>query len=149
MKKIINGRRYDTQTAKLVGYTSYSTPGSLDYWREDLYVKRTGEYFIHGQGGPMSKYLERIGENEWSYGHEIRPISLDRAKAWAEKYLDADIYEEIFGQVLEDKVQVSTWIEEKVKVEADMLKGKGYTQSDIFEAGVLALKALMEERQSK
>lgn len=40
----------------------------------------------------------------------------------------------------EDKVQVNCWIDEKVKAEADMLKGKGYTQGDIFEAGVKALQ---------
>lgn len=139
MKKIINGRRYDTQTAKLVGHTSYSTPGSLDYWSEDLYRKKTGEFFLHGQGGPMSKYLERIGENEWSYGHEIRPISLDRAKAWAEKYLSADEYEETFGKVEEGKVQISTWIEESIKEEIDKLRDeKGITIADIIKEGVRA-----------
>lgn len=139
MKRIISGRRYDTQTAKLVGYTSYSTPGSLVYWREDLYRKKTGEFFLHGQGGPLSKYFEKIGENEWSYGHEIIPLSLRKAQRWVQKYLDADTYEELFGRVSEDKVQVNCWIDEKVKAEADMLKGKGYTQGDIFEAGVKAL----------
>src|SRR5690554_91779 len=137
MKRIISGRRYDTQTAKLVGHTSYSTPGSLDYWREDLYRKKTGEFFLHGQGGPMSKYLERTGENEWSYGHEIRPISMDRAKAWAEKYLDADEYEKIFGKVEEGKVQISTWIEESIKDQIDKLRDeKGITIADIIKAGV-------------
>jgi len=137
MKKIINGRRYDTQTAKLVGHTSYSTPGSLDYWSEDLYRKKTGEFFMHGQGGPMSKYLERTEENEWSYGHEIRPISMDRAKAWAEKYLDADEYEKIFGKVEEGKVQISTWIEESIKDQIDKLRDeKGITIADIIKAGV-------------
>lgn len=141
MKKIINGKRYDTQTAKLVGSTSYSTPGSLDYWSEDLYRKKTGEFFMHGQGGPMSKYLERIGENEWSYGHEIRPISPERAQEWAEKYLDADEYEAIFGKVEEDKVQVSTWIEESIKEEIDKLRDEqGLTIADIIKAGVLHSK---------
>jgi|SRR5690554_960523 len=146
MKRIINGRRYDTETAKLVGYTSYSTPGDFNYWCEDLYLKRTGEFFIHGQGGPMSKYSQQVGQNEWTGGQEIIPLSLSEAQEWAEKYLGADEYEALFGKVEEGKVQVSTWIDEKVKAEADMLKGKGYTQSDIFEAGV---KALMEERQGR
>jgi hypothetical protein len=141
MKKIINGRRYDTQTAKLVGYTSYSTPGSLDYWSEDLYRKKTGEYFLYGQGGPMSKYSRRTGENEWSFGHEIRPLTLDEAKAWAEKHLDADIFEAIFGKVEEGKVQVSTWLEESIKTEIDKLREtKGFTIADIIKAGVLHSK---------
>ena len=140
MKKIISGRRYDTQTAKLVGYTSYSTPGNLDYWCEDLYLKRTGEYFIHGQGGPMSKYLERTGENEWGYGHEIIPLSLSEAQEWIEKYLDADIYEELFGRVSEGKVQAATWVSEDVKGQIDDLrKEKGLTLVEIIEAGVKAL----------
>ena len=140
MKRIISGRRYDTQTAKLVGYTSYSTPGSLVYWREDLYRKKTGEFFLHGQGGPLSKYFEKIGENEWSYGHEIIPLSLSEAQEWVEKCLDADTYEEIFGEVEEDKVQVSTWIEEGIKGEIDKLREEqGHTIADIIKAGVKAL----------
>lgn len=55
MKKIINGRRYDTDRAKEVGYDYYSNPGDFSYWRETLYRKNTGEFFstvvvdqIHG-----------------------------------------------------------------------------------------------------
>lgn len=140
MKKIINGRRYDTETAKLVGYTSYSTPGDFGYWCEDLYRKRTGEFFIHGQGGPMSKYSERLSENEWGYGHEIRPLSLKEAQVWVEKHLDADIYEEIFGRVSEGKVQAATWVSEDIKRQIDDLrKEKGHTLVEIIEAGVKAL----------
>lgn len=141
MKRIINGRRYDTETAKLVGYTSYDTPGSLSYWSEDLYRKKTGEYFLYGMGGPMSKYGKQTGQNEWSYGHEIRPLTLDEAKAWAEKYLDADTFEEIFGAVEENKVQVSTWIEKSIKQEIDKLRNeKGLTIADIIKEGVLHSK---------
>ena len=140
MKKFISGRRYDTETAKLVGYTSYSTPGDFGYWREDLYRKRTGEFFIHGQGGPMSKYSERLSENEWGYGHEIRPLSLKEAQVWVEKYLDADTYDEIFGRVAESKVQVGTWVDLGIKEKiADLRKEKGITLVEIIEAGVKAL----------
>ena len=112
-------------------------PGSLDYWCEDLYLKRTGEYFIHGQGGPMSKYSKRTGQNEWSYGHEIRPLSLDEAKAWAEKHLSGDEYEKIFGKVQEGKVQVSTWIEESIKEVIDKLRDEqGLTIADIIKKGI-------------
>ena len=82
----------------------------------------------------------QIGENEWGYGHEIRPISPERAKAWAEKYLDADEYEAIFGVVEEGKTQVSTWIEEGIKGEMDKLREEqGHTIADIIKAGVKAL----------
>ena len=137
MKKIINGRRYDTKTARLVGLTSYGTPGDLYYWCEDLYLKKNGEYFIHGQGGPMSKYSQAVGQNTWTGGQKIIPLSLDDAKHWGEKYLDADAYEKIFGKIEESKVQVSTWIEESVKAEIDKLRDEqGLTIADIIKAGV-------------
>ena len=49
----------------------------------------------------MSKYGVAYGNNEWGYGEEIQPLTVDEAKAWAEEHLDADEYEEIFGEVEE------------------------------------------------
>lgn len=141
MKRIINGRRYDTSTAKLLGVASYGICTDFAYWREELYVKRTGEYFLYGEGGPMSKYSQQVGQNEWKGGHEIRPLSLKEAKKWSEKFLSADTYEEIFGKVEEGKVQVSTWIEKGIKAEIDKLRDEqGLTIADIIKAGVLHSK---------
>ena len=138
MKRIINGRRYDTETAKLLGVASYGYCTDFAYWREELYVKRTGEYFLYGQGGPMSKYSQTVGENQWTGGHEIRPLTFKEAKKWSEKYLSGDEYEAIFGKVEEGKVQVSTWLEESIKAEIDKLRDeKGLTIADIIKAGVL------------
>ena len=101
MKKVINGRRYDTGTARLIGSTGYSHSGDFAYWREYLYRKRTGEFFLHGEGGPMSKYAIRTGQNEWSGGQQIQPLTVQEAQEWAEKYLEADEYEQAFGEVEE------------------------------------------------
>ena len=140
MKKFISGRRYDTGTAKLVGHTSYGIPGDFNYWSEVLYVKRTGEYFLFGEGGPLSKYSEHLSENEWTGGREIIPLSLEGAQEWVEKYLDADTYEEIFGRVSESKVQVGTWVDLGTKEKiADLREEKGHTLVEIIEAGVKAL----------
>lgn len=103
MKKIINGRVYDTQTAKELG--AYSNAGGwrdFSHFEETLYRKKTGEYFLFGQGGPMTKYAEAEGQNSWSGGSRIMPMSYDTAQAWAEKHLDADLYEDIFGRIVED-----------------------------------------------
>jgi len=141
MKRIISGRRYDTKTAKKVGEASYSNCSDFHYWSEELYVKRTGEYFLYGVGGPMSKYSQQVGQNEWTGGKEIIPLSLNEAKMWVEKHLNGDKYEEIFGAVEENKTQVSTWLEESIKVEIDKLRDeKDSTIADIIKAGVKALK---------
>ena len=97
MKKIINGKRYDTETAKAVGKTSYSYPGNFEHWIEELYLKKTGEFFIHGVGGPMSKYSRSAGSNTITGGEEIIPLTVKEAREWVETYLSAEEYEEIFS----------------------------------------------------
>ena len=49
----------------------------------------------------MSKYSQKIGQNEWSGGQEIQPLTLQEAQEWAEEHLDADEYEQVFGAVEE------------------------------------------------
>lgn len=110
MKKIINGRRYDTETAKELGFWDNNFGVSdFNFVQETLYQKRTGEYFLHGEGGPMTKYAETIGMNQWSGGERIMPMSYEEAREWAESHLEADDYEKIFGQVSEGEKIITTF----------------------------------------
>lgn len=64
MKRYINGKVYDTSTAQEIG--SYANAGNwrdFSHYEETLYRKRTGEYFLHGEGGPMTAYRESMGQN--------------------------------------------------------------------------------------
>lgn len=97
MKKIINGKLYDTDTAKELGSDSYSNPRDFHYWGETLYQKRTGEFFLYGEGGPMSRYSRSTGDNTWTGGEQIIPLSIGKARQWAEEHLSASEYTEIFG----------------------------------------------------
>ncbi len=102
MRKIIDCKRYDTDTAKEIGCDVYSNRSDFGFWEETLYQKRTGEFFLHGVGGPASKYAETVGQNEWTGGEKIIPLSFDKAREWAENHLEADDYESTFGPVEED-----------------------------------------------
>lgn len=98
MKKIIGGKMYDTDTAKECG--TWANAGSwrdFNHMVETLYRKRTGEFFLFGEGGPMTKYAESCGQNSWSGGSRIIPLSVESARKWAEEHLDADEYAAIFG----------------------------------------------------
>lgn len=106
MKKIINGKVYDTETARELGYDSYSNFRDFNHWYEALYQKRTGEFFLYGEGGPMSRYARSIDQNSWSGGEKIMPLSAANARKWAEEHLDADDYETIFGLPDEDAEKV-------------------------------------------
>lgn len=96
MKKIIGGKKYDTDTAKrLAGYDNIGKKNiasctDFDYWCTSLYQKKTGEYFIYKQ------------DTAWNDREEtITPATEKEAKAWAENYLDGDEYESVFGEVEE------------------------------------------------
>lgn len=107
MKKIINGKVYDTDTAKELGsWANGGTWRDFSHMEETLYRKKTGEFFLHGEGGPMSRYAEAQGQNSWSGGSRIMPMSFAEAKKWAEEKLDADDFEAIFGAVAEDESRV-------------------------------------------
>ncbi len=103
MKKIINGKVYDTDKAKELG--TYANAGSwrdFSHLEETLYRKKTGEYFLHGEGGPATKYAKAVDQNSWSGGERIMPMTYDEAREWAEEHLEADEYEAIFGEIVED-----------------------------------------------
>lgn len=103
MKKIINGKKYDTDTAKEIG--CYSNGGNwrdFNHLEETLYRKRTGEFFLLGEGGPNTKYAERVDTNSWSGGSRIMPMSYEEAAKWAEEHMECDDYEAVFGEVPED-----------------------------------------------
>lgn len=85
MKKIINGRLYDTDTAKEVGYDNDNPTGN---WSETLYKKRTGEFFISHW-------------DAWN-GDYIEPISYSEAKNWMEDHGSVDEYAALFGIPDED-----------------------------------------------
>ena len=102
MRKIINNRLYDTDTATLVGHWDKDlSVTDFGWYSEDLYRKRTGEYFIYGEGNAASPYRQR-SYDMWAAGEQIVPIGYDEAREWAEKHLDADEYEAEFGPVSED-----------------------------------------------
>lgn len=106
MKKIINGKIYDTEKATHVAtWDNDRFPNDFEFCYERLYRKRTGEYFLYGEGGPMSKYAKHYG-NETRGSEQITPLSYHDAQKWAEKHLDGEEYEKIFGEIVEDSNDV-------------------------------------------
>lgn len=107
MKKIVDGKKYDTDTAALVAEWDNGKVGTFDFVRRDLHQKRNGEFFLHCEGGPNTRYATRVrGSNSWTGGEAIEPLTFDEAREWAERSLDADAYEAIFGEVPEDDESV-------------------------------------------
>jgi hypothetical protein len=107
MKKIIKNKAYDTETAKELGsWSNMADYGNFSQFSETLYRKKTGEFFLYGKGGPMTKYAVAEGSNSWRGGSRIMPLSFQEAREWAEEHLSGEEYEAIFGEVVEDDSRV-------------------------------------------
>ena len=57
MEKRIFGRKYNTDTAKLVTFNESKSLG-LDYYFESVYRKRNGEYFFYAGGNAATVYAD-------------------------------------------------------------------------------------------
>ena len=141
MKKIINGKRYDTKTAELMGKRNDSSDSRF---LEALYRKKTGEFFLYGKGGPNSKYGWWHG-NTRGPGEEIIPLTVEKAREWAKEYLCNGGYESIFVVAEEgetEKAHIGAWIDHGLKNRIDILREtQGHTIKDVVKAGVEALEA--------
>lgn len=161
MKKIINGRRYDTSTATLIDYYMINDIGFdgvdksdvesfkkyisekrlLDQRLENLYRKKTGEFFLYVLNGPMSELAGRKLYGKRNY-ENIIPLSIDEAKEWMEECSDAETYESVFEIEEEGNMAFSLLIPETLY---DKLKEKsektGNTMKDII---VEALESNLE-----
>ena len=100
MKRIIDGKVYDTETAHQVGRPWSPAglgPSDFEWYEETLYRKRTGEYFLHGEGGPKTRYARPHGQSGWTGGERIMPMGYDQARQWAEGHLEVEEYIAAFG----------------------------------------------------
>lgn len=96
MKKIINKKLYDTETAKMIASWSNGL-GKSDFrgYEENLFLKKTGEFFLYGEGGGLSPYAESVGSGR-GYGKKITPLTEEEARQWAETHMEADEYLKIW-----------------------------------------------------
>ena len=100
MRKIINRKAYDTSTAKLLTvWDNGCSPSDFGYTSESLYIKRTGEYFIHGESNASGKYAS-FSYGMYGHGENITPLTKEEAMEWVESRAN-DEYENIFGKVEE------------------------------------------------
>ena len=97
MKKIINGKLYDTSTAeKIDSWRSGRSPGDFNYIAETLYVTPSKAFFLHGTGGAATEYAELVGSRKCG-SETIVTMTSQEAMEWCEQRdVDADIYQKYF-----------------------------------------------------
>ena len=102
MKKIINGKLYNTDTADMLGEYWNGLPcGDFNKVDEALYRTKKGAYFIAGSGGALTHYARRCGDNSQCGGEGLRAVTEQEAREWMEVHCTADEYIEAFGDTQE------------------------------------------------
>ncbi len=101
MKKVINGKLYDTETAKMLGSYSQGNERNFEHIKETLYRKKGGDYFIYGEGGACTDYAVEVDDSYWQAGEDIRTLSEESARRWAEENMTVEEYIKAFGAVQE------------------------------------------------
>ena len=101
MRKVINRKVYDTETAEAICESIFSNRRDFHYCWETLYRTKKGAFFLYGEGGQLSGYSKTVGQNEWSGGENIRLLTVEEAMAFVEENGTCELYEECFGSLEE------------------------------------------------
>ncbi len=91
---------YNTETAEFI--IAYSNNGSfLDFshFEEALYRTKKGQFFLAGEGGPMTKYAEQYGSIT-SGSSNIFLFSDDEAIDWLHQYQFTVVLEKYFPDAI-------------------------------------------------
>ena len=97
MKKVIDGKVYDTDTATEIhewdnGYSS----DNFHWCSETLYRTSKGAFFLYGEGGAMSPYSRRVGDNSFGGGRNIQVLTDEEAIEWLGEHDGSDKILELF-----------------------------------------------------
>jgi hypothetical protein len=97
MKKIIDGKLYDTDKAKRIrNHSNGFDSNNFNWCDESLYQTKSGVFFLAGSGGPMTRYGSDYGNSRGS-GERIIPMTADETREWLEMVgADVDVITSLF-----------------------------------------------------
>jgi len=102
MKRIIDGKRYDTANAGEVAADGFGYSSDFNHWQERLYRTPGGSWFLVGSGGARSKYAEQVEQNTWSGGSKLIPMAAEEARRWCEEHEATEALEKHFTAEIVD-----------------------------------------------
>ena len=102
MKKIIAGKRYDTDTATLIAsYNNGLNESDLDHIFEELYMTKKGQWFMRAQGGAMTLYGIIVG-NEERGSKDLILCSEQDALVWLDEHQDLCDFDAVIEEYFKD-----------------------------------------------
>ena len=99
-KAIINGKRYDTETAhRVAGWDNGHFTSDFHYCHEVIWRTTSGAWFLEGSGGALSSYAESVGDGTCG-GDAIVPMTDDEVSEWLERHHKIDALEQHFASAI-------------------------------------------------
>ncbi len=100
MLKIIDGRRYNTESARLIRKKSNNSAEMVSRWEATLYRTKAGLWFLHYEGGAKTIYATP----------SIRPISEEVAVCWLNENFGNDAAQDVLCTVYGKSIPVTVLI---------------------------------------
>lgn len=83
MKKVINGKMYDTEADLAIAFYEVSdNTNSRYYFRESLHMTRGGEFYLHGTGGFFTQYAMICEDGSKAPGEDLILMPIEKTKRW-------------------------------------------------------------------
>jgi len=105
MRRYINGLRYDTETAtEVTSVGSDFGKSDFQWWTADLYVTKSGRWFLHGRGNAASRFSEPAfgSGNGRQEGSGIEPLLDGEARRLLEDANEFDAIDRYFPDEYKD-----------------------------------------------
>jgi hypothetical protein len=103
MIQIIDGKRYNTETAEKVGeYWNGLSSSDFHNMSEDLYRTRNGSWFLYYKGGALSSYARSCGNRSYCGDSGLKAMTEDEAYAWLELHFQVEAIEKYFAERVQD-----------------------------------------------
>lgn len=85
MKRVMDGKAYDTATAEVVCELECSVEyGSFGWHDTALYRTQRGRFFLAGRKGGGSMWRRQVDSSTWGPGEGITAIDADEARSYME-----------------------------------------------------------------
>jgi hypothetical protein len=102
MKRIIDGRIYDTATAEeICELRNTANRGDFRWEATSLYRSPKGAFFLAGQGGAMSRWAQAAQGGGHGGGEGMVLVPEDEARALVEEHASVAVYVATFGKPVE------------------------------------------------
>jgi hypothetical protein len=103
MQRVIDGKRYNTETATLVCGIDTGESRSDFRWEDTaLYVTTRGAWFLAGEGHALSRWARAIPGGGSGPGEGIEPVDANHARGLLERHGRPSDIEKYFGDEITD-----------------------------------------------